>query len=1278
MIFLCFADLVKSQDFAPSQQAQGLLESKNVTVDHATGIFHYKVPLYTLKSGDYELPISLDYVGKGVKVEDDLPGLLGYNWTLNTGGVVTRTVRGGIADEKPLYGFLWTETSSTPLSKDAIKVNRHLRDGECDIFTAVFGNRSVNFIIRKDEDDHIYAEPLEITNVRIMCLQQTGNPNERIDGWIITDEAGNCYTYRQKEYTRGLSKEDAITINGVLNEEYVSSWYLSEIKPLNGEAIRFSYRPEKLEDNKQAYLCESEYAFSYVSQYQYGRAMREYPFDFGKYESDFKQDLRDAAQYIEYHAEEILRSTEYASFSCANGWVYNPAYRWKKAEYELHRRILGTLSSFEKVSFASASLIYGLETLENYYKSQQGMGAVYAVGCFADAKKRILDCLNEVEYNSEKVIGNFLNYRIQSPILERIIAPTSEVEFLYRGTLDELKMTAVNLYSHPDKERFSQILFGGGNTLEKVSFFDKDSVMSRDINFSYYVGGFSGKVLYADPWGYAAAYSFPASERFILDTDPVNCTHLSLKTITTPDKGSIHLAYEPNHIFKTVNYDNHPTVLKLRYGGIRLSSIVMQSGADTSPDTISYIYPVTGTLVYDDYYNHESLRYADFTDKVFTSKVKNRGVAFLNTGNNGMYYKHVIEHFSGRGSTSYLFHTPHVVNSYIFPYAFWMNALPLATALYDENGNIKSLKKNIYYADLENQGVLMGLVQAQDKEFFAASDSLACYTKQIPQLQCYEYYMNADELSKVYMSMPYVDLGYGKRMRPYEDIYLYNILPRTTITIPRKSYDLYYGGATLLKEQQEYIFEGHVTDSISISDFYNLGGTPYRLTEYDYNDLNRGVTAPTQIKLTNRNGENRILFQKSIAGMDGGDEKIWKKMKEMNVLSPVVKTAILKNGYLLEETISCYDYLATNMDSTIVLSKQYTYRPESILEYEENNQVFSYAPSVYTQTLHQKYRYGKSLYYPIDVCQRSGQTAYIYSEAIQRAVLKAENVPSESLTASDLVHLKDNPKTMSLLKQAGYMFEMAISFWDGYTQMDKEAHGVEFLEYTRTEAHARIIRLIEILATHDPSVNMEEIRCTLDSVKNQFDYINKFMVQYGPVVSDDANFKLSDRVFTYWIQMFRNSSIVNPELFEYAYWQGENELCIKFPNKEKWEAVLLGYNGKLTCQIVCDQGVVKQELLSFTDSSSLLSLYRLDLSSYSQVQSIKLALPSGTDYGLLVPERTDYEATSYNSDGTIHARFDQTGVLQLYEYDASGRIICVKDVYGNITQEYEYNNLVNQ
>ena len=86
-----------SQDIKPSEQAQGFLDNK-IGIDYSTGTFTYTIPLFEMNSGDYTLPVTLTYSAKGVRVTDK-PGLYGYGWILNCGGVVSRTLRGGIADE---------------------------------------------------------------------------------------------------------------------------------------------------------------------------------------------------------------------------------------------------------------------------------------------------------------------------------------------------------------------------------------------------------------------------------------------------------------------------------------------------------------------------------------------------------------------------------------------------------------------------------------------------------------------------------------------------------------------------------------------------------------------------------------------------------------------------------------------------------------------------------------------------------------------------------------------------------------------------------------------------------------------------------------------------------------------------------------------------------------------------------------------------------------------------------------------------------------------------
>ena len=99
----------------------------------------------------------------------------------------------------------------------------------------------------------------------------------------------------------------------------------------------------------------------------------------------------------------------------------------------------------------------------------------------------------------------------------------------------------------------------------------------------------------------------------------------------------------------------------------------------------------------------ESIDYGDFHDLLLYTRMKNKGCAFLNTGNNGLYYPYVIETIQGKGSTAYLFNIPTRRRSYLqIPYAFWLYGLPLATATYDAQGHIRTLKKNVYYTDVPN------------------------------------------------------------------------------------------------------------------------------------------------------------------------------------------------------------------------------------------------------------------------------------------------------------------------------------------------------------------------------------------------------------------------------------------------------------------------------------------------------------------------------------------------------------------------------------------------
>ncbi len=64
-----------------------------IPIGYATGTVDITIPLYTLKCGELELPISLSYHGGGIKVDENA-SFVGLGWTLNAGGSIGVNVVG--------------------------------------------------------------------------------------------------------------------------------------------------------------------------------------------------------------------------------------------------------------------------------------------------------------------------------------------------------------------------------------------------------------------------------------------------------------------------------------------------------------------------------------------------------------------------------------------------------------------------------------------------------------------------------------------------------------------------------------------------------------------------------------------------------------------------------------------------------------------------------------------------------------------------------------------------------------------------------------------------------------------------------------------------------------------------------------------------------------------------------------------------------------------------------------------------------------------------------
>ena len=88
-----------------------------------------------------------------------------------------------------------------------------------------------------------------------------------------------------------------------------------------------------------------------------------------------------------------------------------------------------------------------------------------------------------------------------------------------------------------------------------------------------------------------------------------------------------------------------------------------------------------------------------------------------------------------------------------------------------------------------------------------------------------------------------------------------------------------------------------------------------------------------------------------------------------------------------------------------------------------------------------------------------------------------------------------------------------------------------------------------------------------------------------------------------------------------------------------------------------------------------LHTFEIDIRSYEGVVSVQVIKPPYENlvYMALVPEGIEFEAISYNVDGTVFCKFNQNGQVEFDEYDMAGRLVRVKDQNGNVIKENRYN-----
>ena len=217
----------------PSPTAYELGKYGQIPVGLFTGTPNVNIPLYTYRTKNLALPISLSYSSNGLKV-DQLSSNVGLGWSLNIGGVVTRIVRDIDDDECNLF-FPEEDLAGSPGNNPMALEYFHNasspdNDSEPDLYMYNFNGHTGKFVF--DNDKKIILIPHD--DIRIETIY---DDNTERGGFKITTSDGVQYVFLTRELTRSYSSNTGKPLPTFT----YNTWYLTRIIHPLGDEINFIY-----------------------------------------------------------------------------------------------------------------------------------------------------------------------------------------------------------------------------------------------------------------------------------------------------------------------------------------------------------------------------------------------------------------------------------------------------------------------------------------------------------------------------------------------------------------------------------------------------------------------------------------------------------------------------------------------------------------------------------------------------------------------------------------------------------------------------------------------------------------------------------------------------------------------------------------------------------------------------------------------------------------------------------------------------------------------------
>lgn len=238
----------------PSPNAASLGQYGNSQPNFSSGAVSIAIPIYDYQTSKLSLPISLSYTSTGFKV-DEVASRVGSGWTLNAGGVITRTVFGAIDEysealwptqqEFGLYTRRQVISFVNKISGDAVGDTRagpmNPYDGEPDLFNFNFNGKSGRFLLKyTNQNGTRVCQPILLNHSGLKIESGLNLTPLRGFAFRITADDGVQYIFNQAEYTTNNAAAQG-QCDGGNYTGVATAWYLTQVVHPNRDTINLSY-----------------------------------------------------------------------------------------------------------------------------------------------------------------------------------------------------------------------------------------------------------------------------------------------------------------------------------------------------------------------------------------------------------------------------------------------------------------------------------------------------------------------------------------------------------------------------------------------------------------------------------------------------------------------------------------------------------------------------------------------------------------------------------------------------------------------------------------------------------------------------------------------------------------------------------------------------------------------------------------------------------------------------------------------------------------------------